>query len=114
MIYLILFIILVIFIGIYFSKSKEQFNVGKYYCSTCFDRSKSSCDKCTNCGYCVTSDGKGKCVPGDVNGPHYYKNCSQWYYDQPITKYFIIPARLGIPGYYNRYKQKYTKLVDLN
>ena len=52
----------------------------KKYCSSCKWKSKSSCDSCTNCGYCVTADGYGECVAGDSSGPYFREDCAYYSY----------------------------------
>ncbi len=50
----------------------------KKYCPSCGWRSRYSCSKCTNCGYCITPSGYGECVPGDSSGPYFREDCQSW------------------------------------
>lgn len=77
---------------IFMSKKKEGFYAGYYkkYCPSCGWRSRHSCSKCTNCGYCVTSTGYGECVPGDSYGPYFREDCQYWEYGDP---YVYLPSR---------------------
>ena len=59
----------------------------KNYCPSCGWRSRYSCSKCTNCGYCVTASGKGECVPGDSSGPYFRSDCAYWEYNDPYLYY---------------------------
>lgn len=50
----------------------------KQYCPSCGWRSRYSCAKCTNCGYCITASGAGFCTPGDSSGPFFENSCVYW------------------------------------
>ena len=93
-------------------KSKEGFytNYGYYkkYCPSCGWRSRYSCSKCTNCGYCITASGYGECVPGDSSGPYFREDCQYWeygdpYYYYPYSNIFPIVKTKSIYPYY-RYR----------
>lgn len=67
----------------------------KKYCPSCGWRSRYSCSKCTNCGYCITPNGYGECVPGDSSGPYFREDCYHWEYGDPYYYYpysHIFPA----------------------
>lgn len=63
-------------------KNKEGFytTYGYYkkYCPSTGWRSRYSCAKCTNAGYCISSSGIGECVPGDSSGPYFREDCQYW------------------------------------
>jgi|688.fasta_scaffold295451_3 hypothetical protein len=59
----------------------------KQYCPTCGWRDRYSCGKCTNCGYCINSQGVGECVPGDSSGPYFREDCMYWEYNSPYMYY---------------------------
>ena len=59
----------------------------KRYCPSCGWRSRNSCSKCTNCGYCITASGYGECVPGDSSGPYFRSDCMYWEYGDPYYCY---------------------------
>jgi len=59
----------------------------KRYCPSCGWRSRYSCAKCTNCGYCITPSGYGECVPGDSSGPYFRSDCTYWEYGDPYYYY---------------------------
>ena len=61
---------------------------GNYYkksCSSCGWRSRYSCAKCTNCGYCIDKNGNGECKSGDSSGSFWSNNndCMYWEYGSP-------------------------------
>lgn len=85
-------------------KSKEGFHATlgyhKKYCPSCGTKSRKSCSKCLNCGFCVTSDGHGECVPGDSNGPYFRDDCMYWEYGYNYADSFypyshIFPSAHG-------------------
>lgn len=60
----------------------------KKYCPSCGWRSRYSCAKCTNCGYCIDKNGYGQCVPGDSSGPYFHGDkCSYWEFGSPNYQY---------------------------
>ena len=59
----------------------------KKYCPSCGWRSRYSCAKCTNCGYCINKSGYGECVPGDSSGPYFRRDCVYWEYGDPYYYY---------------------------
>lgn len=77
----------------------------KKYCPSCGWRSRYSCDKCTNCGYCITASGYGECVPGDSSGPYFRSDCKFWsyndeYFSYPFSHVFpIVKIRSQYPYY---------------
>lgn len=60
----------------------------KRYCPSAGWRSRSSCAKCTNAGWCVNASGYGQCVPGDSSGPYFTSDCVYWEYGDP---YYYAP-----------------------
>ncbi len=77
------------------SKNVEGFytNYGYYkrYCPSVGWRSRYSCAKCVNAGYCITPNGTGECVPGDSSGPYFRRDCQYWEYGDP---YYYIPFNI--------------------
>ena len=59
----------------------------KRYCPSCGWRSRETCSKCINCGFCITREGKGSCVPGDSQGPFFREDCMYWEYGSPYRYY---------------------------
>mgnify|MGYP001769809331 CR=1 FL=1 len=59
----------------------------KNYCPSTGWRSRYSCGKCTNAGYCITASGNGECVPGDSSGPYFRNDCMYWEYSNPYQYY---------------------------
>ncbi len=59
----------------------------KQYCPSCNWRSRRTCSKCLNCGYCETAQGVGECVPGDANGPFFRNDCVTWQYGDAYQYY---------------------------
>lgn len=72
--------------------------VGLSYCQNCGYLDAFKCGTCSNCGYCISPDNVGECVPGDVTGPYFRRDCVGWNYGmryvQPTT---YVPT----PWYYN-------------
>ena len=90
-------------------KKKEGFytyyGYYKKYCPSCGWRSRYSCSKCTNCGYCITPSGYGECVPGDSSGPYFRSDCAYWeysdpYYNYPYSHIYPIVQAKSIYPYY--------------
>lgn len=48
-------------------------------CLDCYSKSGEHCMDCANCGICIIN-GKGKCLPGDLEGPYYTEECDKWIY----------------------------------
>ena len=64
------------------------------YCQECGKLSSFQCNRCINCGFCVTEKGFGECVPGDSTGPYFRQDCSSWNYYQPqLNTIFIQPLQ---------------------
>ena len=81
----------------------------KRYCPSCGWRDPySSCGKCTNCGTCITPNGKAECVPGDSAGPYFREDCQMWLYGTPYYNYpysHIYPSTSLSKIYpYHRYR----------
>lgn len=89
----------------------------KNYCPSCGWRSRYSCSKCTNCGYCITASGYGECVPGDDSGPYFRNDCMYWEYGDPYYYYPeshifpIVKTKNTYPYYRYRLRKpwKWTK-----
>jgi hypothetical protein len=99
---------------------KEGFHphlqVYKRYCSSCGTKSRANCSSCTNCGYCITSDGRGECTPGDSQGPYFREDCAVWrygelYYNPPNTTIYPINTAWRK---YPRYPRRYPKYFRFN
>lgn len=83
----------------------------KKYCPSCGWRSRASCSNCTNCGYCIKSDGTAECVPGSSEGPYYRNDCMYYEFNSPTFYYpysNIYPI-VQIRSNYPRYKYTQTK-----
>lgn len=63
--------------------SIETFIAGP--CPNCGKRDKLQCFECKTCGWCLTPNGYGECVPGDLNGPYFRQDCLAWQSGSPIT-----------------------------
>jgi hypothetical protein len=63
----------------------EHFNeqTGRF-CSSCREKTYNQCLDCFNCGWCVSSDGSGRCLGSDIaNGPYNNEKCAQLYQGDP-------------------------------
>ena len=84
----------------------------KQYCPSCGWRSRYSCSKCTNCGYCISASGRGECVPGDSSGPYFRDDCMYWEYSDPYYNYPyshvqpVVKTKTMYPYYRNRLAKK--------
>lgn len=83
----------------------------KSYCPSCGWRSRNSCSKCTNCGYCITASGYGECVPGDSSGPYFRSDCLYYEYGSPYEYYpyshlFPVVKTRSVYPYYGYNKRK--------
>ena len=74
------------------------------YCSNCGYHDGFSCGTCINCGYCLTPDGVGECIPGDQRGPYFRSDCQGWRYGIPLS--YVGPVTVSTwpniwvgPGY---------------
>jgi hypothetical protein len=47
-------------------------------CPNCGHRDPMRCSECVDCGWCVTPNGYGECVPGNEDGPYFRRDCVQW------------------------------------
>lgn len=102
-------------------KSKEGFytyyGYYKKYCPSCGWRSRYSCSKCTNCGYCITASGQGQCVPGDASGPYFRTDCQYYefgdsYYFYPYSHIFpVIKIRSTYPYYRWRHQRPWRNIA---
>lgn len=109
--------IIVVIIVVVTGKKWEGFetNYGYYkrYCGSCGWRSRFSCGKCSNCGYCIRANGLGECVPGDSNGPYFATDCMFWEYGDPYAYasvsniYPIVQVRNIYPSYRYRMRKPY-------
>jgi len=85
-------------------KNKEGFFYGRSslggYCGDCGSRGRYNCSKCIDCGYCTSYDGSSECVPGDINGPYFRKDCVNWEYNYLWSRNYVYPTI--IPYYQNR------------
>lgn len=80
----------------------------KRYCSSCGYKSRRSCGKCINCGYCISSSGYGECVAGDSSGPYFRQDCVYWEYGDPYHYYpysHMYPS-VKIKSMYPHYRWK--------
>ena len=74
--------------GLIFSEHFETYyGYYKQHCPTCGWRSRNTCSKCTNCGYCISESGYGECVPGDEKGPYFRSDCKYWEFGDPYYYY---------------------------
>lgn len=98
--------------------TRENFTLLDYYpgyCRSCGWKSRAACSNCTNCGYCVTADGRGECVSGDQNGPYFRQDCARYEYNNPINTFPVTsyPSYgYNYPGYLNPYYYNYYNLDD--
>jgi len=65
------------------SETHEDFMAGP--CPNCGKRTQWQCSECGSCGWCVTPDGYGECVPGDQRGPYFRQDCLSWQYHPRTT-----------------------------
>jgi hypothetical protein len=76
------------------------------YCSQCGYLGDVDCASCINCGTCIASNGAKECVPGDVNGPYFRKDCSQWYYNSiPWYRHPNMWVNNYLPYYWPYYRR---------
>ena len=57
-------------------------------CTSCGTLSSYDCNNCLNCGFCITTDGRSGCVPGDALGPlNRSLNCATYRYRGRVVPY---------------------------
>ena len=110
-------IILVVLLYVNYNKNTEPFygynSYYKNYCPSCGWRSRKSCSKCLNCGFCITAQGTGECVPGDSKGPYFRSDCAAWEYDSAYTYYPyanlypVVKVKSANPYYQNQVNKPY-------
>jgi hypothetical protein len=69
------------------------------FCKTCGELSRSKCNNCVNCGYCVSPRGNGECVAGDEYGPYFREDCAYYEYQRPNKKVLYMPYLLFLDEY---------------
>jgi len=86
----------------------------KSYCPSCGWRSRYSCSKCNNCGYCITPSGYGECVPGDSSGPYFRDDCLYWEFGDPYYyyPYSNISPVVKVKSLYPYKNYKYNLLLN--
>lgn len=82
---LFLFIMVVLLYRSYYQTSIEPFIAGP--CPNCGKRNKLQCFECNTCGWCLTPNGYGECVPGDSKGPYFRQDCLAWQSGPPPITY---------------------------
>lgn len=78
----------------------------KRYCPACGNKSRYSCSNCTNCGYCITADRRGSCVPGDEYGPYFRSDCASYEYGREFGYPTSLRVRSRFP-WYNRWRSRW-------
>lgn len=75
-------------------------------CRNCGKLGERRCGDCPSCGWCVSDNGYGECVPGDANGPYFRQDCVDW---QHMSNYKIHMSPYGEPIYpvYDPYNFSY-------
>lgn len=108
-------VITIIIIILLCRKKMEGFNsylnYYKKYCGSCGKRTRYSCGKCYNCGYCITPSGYGECTPGDSSGPYFRRDCMYWEYGDPYYYYpysHVYPV-IKTKSIYPRYRWNRNK-----
>jgi hypothetical protein len=92
--YLFMIVVIILIVILLCNKSKndkENFST----CLNCSYLDERECGSCSNCGFCISPDGSGECVPGDVNGPYFKSDCMIWKHPQQFRYY--------TPRFYGRY-----------
>ena len=84
--YLYIIILIFVIIFLYNDSSQEQFNINK--CLNCGFADELECSNCLNCGYCIAPDGSGECIPGNVKGPFFRRDCMIWKHPDQY-KYYL-------------------------
>lgn len=88
-IFIFIFIFIFSIVATYKTRVIEHFIAGP--CPNCGKMNKMQCFGCGDCGWCVTPNGYGECIPGDQNGPYFRQDCVSWQHEPPIPPY---PSRL--------------------
>ena len=86
----IILLIIVLFVvyklySIYYNKENFNRTHGKW-CVDCNKKSFGQCLDCLNCGFCITSSGKGYCTKGNVFGPNdSNEKCKRWIHNDEFS-----------------------------
>lgn len=103
-------VVLVIMYGLSYVNSESFFYINR---DTCAGKGLYSCaSDCGNCGYCYSVYGNEQCVPGDVNGPYFRKDCYRWVYRDPSTcgyRRYQYNTQPRMYGWYNGYPRRYGR-----
>lgn len=92
----------------------NYFGYYKNYCGNCESKDRTMCAKCLNCGVCYDNIGRGKCMPGDSNGPFFTNDCSFWEYSDPYFNYPyshlfpVVRVKQSYPFYSYKFNTPYN------
>ena len=107
MIYILGAIFTVIIIYLYESNIAKQESYSNF-CGTCNGKTVGQCMQCASCGF-ISRGGYGKCVPGDMYGPHEinpdYEN-GRWIHTDKYWSQTLLTEDENMPAhtaYNNRY-----------
>jgi len=81
----------------------------------CYALSNKDCMNYSNCGICY-KDGKGMCIPGDVQGPLFKEDCEQWqytnFYDRHIFGERVTTITPPWNKFYSEYEARYPSPIS--
>ena len=60
------------------------------YCKDCGYKNKWQCKNCLNCGWILTQNGYGECVPGDEYGPLFNSDYIAYDYGRSFNPYYNL------------------------
>ena len=83
--------ILLIILSIIFLQQSNSEGFTILECPNCGQRDQWQCYECSTCGWCITPEGFGECVPGDQYGPYFRKDCLYWDYGPNYLWYRPAP-----------------------
>ena len=96
-------VIIIIFITTPKKCMNEDFiNIKYNFCPECGKLGQFRCNNCANCGYSISSSGKGECVPGDLAGPYFRDDSILWRSGAnfPYEHVFPVTSLEFIPTYW--------------
>ena len=80
--------------------------------SNCYNKDLNTCNNYTNCGLCLTKNGKPICLPGDIDGPFFSEKCDEWKYIGEYNNIRCLDDKKYKNNIYDPWNKYYPVLYD--